>query len=127
MPTVQTPPETARESEFGVASARSYLWELAQQIDRASKDADGFHLPLDEDATTWLHAKIADVSEPANAFGYHFALVAWIGETYAGMPLQVTHDRRDDVRRFYRTSGQFQRDRLEDALQSSLDWADGWT
>jgi hypothetical protein len=124
MTTVQTPSDTAREQQFGVASARSYLWELAQQIDGASKDAGGFHLPLDEDAETWLHAKIADVSEPQSAFGYHFDLVAWIGDTYAGMPHQLHHDRRDDVRRFYRTQGQFERDRLERALQSAIDWAD---
>lgn len=124
MPTVKTPPDTVREETFGVSSARSYLWEIAQTIDGASKDAGGFHLPLDEAADTWLHAKIADVSEPANAFGYHFALVAWIGDTYAGMPMMNMHDRRSDVRRFYRTQGQFERDRLEAALQDALDWAD---
>ena len=123
MPTVQTPPDTVREESFGVSSARSYLWEIAQTLERASKDADGFHLPLDEEGTEWLHVKIADVSEPRNAFGYTFALVAWTGGTYQGMPRPRSHERRDHVRRFYTTKGTFERDRLESALQSAIDWA----
>jgi hypothetical protein len=110
------------EQEYGtvdVASARGILWECAQDIEGASKDADGFHLPLENGDGVHITIRIADRSNRGWQ-GYKYGLIVY-PHTGDRMPID---DHRSDRDRpcFYETRGSFDIDRLKEALGDAIKW-----
>ena len=100
-----------------VASARGVLWECAQDIDGAQKDADGLHLPLGNDLH--LTTRIADRSDRGWR-GYKYGLIAYL-HSGDGIPMdEHCYDR--DRPCFYETRGSFEVDRLKEALGEAIEW-----
>lgn len=107
-----------------VASARGVLYECAQDIDGASKDANGFHMPLGgESGELWLTVRIADRSDPGWR-GYKYELIAY---PHKGDPNFSIDDHCYDRDRpcFYETRGSFEVARLKEALADAIEWGRG--
>lgn len=139
--TYPSDPNFDRHEEIGVASARSFLWQVGE-ANGGRKDATGLRLPIRKDffdvekreapdlrgdpvqpdPAYYAHFRIIDSSSKGDmgSFGYRFDLITWHGSRYEKVPYESTSPNR----RLIRTRGKFTPHGLFEAVQEGVERAE---